>query len=62
LVGLEQWQQRTYAGGLRIHRRFTAHYLLGALPVCLCLQARALAAFRLDPEHWGVNVQPYSGR
>ena len=31
---------------------------------CLCcaLQARALAAFRLDPEHWGVNVQPYSGR
>ena len=27
----------------------------------LC-KARALAAFRLDPEHWGVNVQPYSGR
>jgi len=23
---------------------------------------RALAAYRLDPEHWGVNVQPYSGR
>lgn len=26
----------------------------------LC-QARALAAYRLDPEEWGVNVQPYSG-
>ena len=27
----------------------------------LCKQ-RALEAYRLDPEHWGVNVQPYSGR
>ena len=26
----------------------------------LC-KARALAAYRLDPEQWGVNVQPYSG-
>jgi len=26
----------------------------------LC-QQRALAAFRLDPEQWGVNVQPLSG-
>ncbi|RKP22621.1 serine hydroxymethyltransferase, partial [Syncephalis pseudoplumigaleata] len=26
----------------------------------LC-RARALKAFRLDPEEWGVNVQPYSG-
>jgi glycine hydroxymethyltransferase len=26
----------------------------------LC-QKRALAAYGLDPEHWGVNVQPYSG-
>ena len=24
-------------------------------------QARALEAFNLDPEEWGVNVQPYSG-
>jgi len=27
----------------------------------LLCQSRALEAFRLDPEQWGVNVQPYSG-
>ena len=27
----------------------------------LC-KTRALEAFGLAPEHWGVNVQPYSGR
>ena len=26
----------------------------------LC-QQRALDLYRLDPERWGVNVQPYSG-
>ena len=26
----------------------------------LC-QKRALQLFKLDPEKWGVNVQPYSG-
>ena len=25
------------------------------------LQARALETYRLDPEQWGVNVQPLSG-
>lgn len=28
----------------------------------LLCKSRALAAFSLDPEAWGVNVQPYSGR
>lgn len=27
----------------------------------LLCKRRALEAYRLDPEHWGVNVQPYSG-
>ncbi len=27
----------------------------------LHVQARALETFRLDPEQWGVNVQPLSG-
>jgi hypothetical protein len=46
----------------RIQPCFVAHFMRCALPVCPRLQARALAAFRLDPERWGVNVQPYSGR
>ena len=25
------------------------------------MQERALSVFRLDPEEWGVNVQPHSG-
>ena len=29
--------------------------------VTCCIQARALALFGLDPDEWGVNVQPYSG-
>ncbi len=28
----------------------------------LLCKARALEAFHLNPENWGVNVQPYSGR
>jgi glycine hydroxymethyltransferase len=28
----------------------------------LLCKARALKAFGLSPDQWGVNVQPYSGR
>ena len=28
----------------------------------LLCKARALEAFHLSPDNWGVNVQPYSGR
>lgn len=28
----------------------------------LLCKSRALAAFGVSPEEWGVNVQPYSGR
>lgn len=28
----------------------------------LLCEKRALQAYRLNPEEWGVNVQPYSGR
>ena len=35
---------------------------LGALKHCVYgVQKRALAAFRLNPEEWGVNVQSLSG-
>ena len=49
----------------QIHRVHVARYYGGNEIIDrmenLCKE-RALAAYRLDPEHWGVNVQPYSGR
>ena len=37
-------------------------WLMFATPYIQTLcQQRALDTFRLDPEQWGVNVQPYSG-
>ena len=35
------------------------HFVIDQVEV-LC-QTRALAAYRLDPSKWGINVQPYSG-
>eukprot|EP00887_Chlorella_sp_A99_P003909 scaffold11.g3909.t1 len=50
---------RYYGGNENIDRRGGARGG-GRRMENLC-KARALAAFRLDPAHWGVNVQPYSG-
>ena len=48
----------------KIQVAITCRYYGGAEHVdeieSLCHQ-RALAAFRLDPEKWGVNVQPLAG-
>jgi len=48
-----------YSEGLPGKRYYGGNEVIDKLEV-LC-QKRALAAFRLDPEEWGVNVQPYSG-
>lgn len=48
-----------YSEGLPGARYYGGNEFIDRLEV-LC-QQRALAAFRLDPTVWGVNVQPYSG-
>lgn len=48
-----------YAEGLPGQRYYGGNEVIDKVER-LC-QARALEAFDLDPEKWGVNVQPYSG-
>ncbi|KJE91413.1 glycine hydroxymethyltransferase [Capsaspora owczarzaki ATCC 30864] len=48
-----------YSEGLPHHRYYGGNDVVDQVEeIC---QKRALAAFRLDPAVWGVNVQPYSG-
>ena len=48
-----------YAEGLPGARYYGGNEVVDKVEM-LC-QSRALAAYRLDPAAWGVNVQPYSG-
>ncbi|GKY98356.1 serine hydroxymethyltransferase 4 [Mayamaea pseudoterrestris] len=48
-----------YAEGLPHARYYGGNEVVDQVEI-LC-QTRALAAYGLDPEQWGVNVQPYSG-
>lgn len=48
-----------YAEGLPHARYYGGNEVIDQIEI-LC-QERALAAYNLDPEKWGVNVQPYSG-
>lgn len=48
-----------YAEGLPHARYYGGNEVVDQVEV-LC-QKRALEAYHLDPEQWGVNVQPYSG-
>ncbi|KAK8803234.1 hypothetical protein WA158_000928 [Blastocystis sp. Blastoise] len=48
-----------YSEGYPNHRYYGGNGVIDKIEL-LC-QKRALEAFHLDPEQWGVNVQPYSG-
>ena len=48
-----------YSEGLPHERYYGGNEFIDQVEV-LC-QTRALAAYRLDPSKWGINVQPYSG-
>ncbi|KAG6650176.1 hypothetical protein CIPAW_06G023900 [Carya illinoinensis] len=47
-----------YSEGMPGARYYTGNQNIDHIEVLCC--ERALAAFDLDPENWGVNVQPYS--
>ena len=48
-----------YSEGYPAHRYYGGNEFIDEIEL-LC-QKRALEAYHLDPEKWGVNVQPYSG-
>lgn len=48
-----------YSEGLPGHRYYGGNEFIDKIEVLA--QKRALEAYRLNPEEWGVNVQPYSG-
>ena len=48
-----------YSEGYPAHRYYGGNEYIDEIEL-LC-QKRALEAYHLDPEKWGVNVQPYSG-
>jgi len=48
-----------YSEGLPGARYYGGNEYIDEMEVLV--QKRALEAYRLDPEKWGVNVQPYSG-
>jgi len=48
-----------YSEGLPGKRYYGGNEIIDQVEILT--QKRALAAFHLDPEKWGVNVQPYSG-
>jgi glycine hydroxymethyltransferase len=48
-----------YSEGLPNKRYYGGNEIIDQVEI-LC-QTRALSAFRLDSNDWGVNVQPYSG-
>jgi glycine hydroxymethyltransferase len=49
-----------YSEGLPFKRYYGGNEVIDKVET-LC-QKRALEAFHLKPEEWGVNVQPYSGQ
>ena len=48
-----------YSEGYPGHRYYGGNEVVDQVEI-LC-QQRALAAYGLSPDEWGVNVQPYSG-
>lgn len=59
LQALSSCLHNKYSEGLPGQRYYGGNEFIDEIEV-LC-QKRALEAYRLNPEEWGVNVQPYSG-